>query len=270
MKDFKDKVVVITGGATGIGKAMADKFGAEGAKVIICARRENRLQEAVEDLKAKGVDAYYKVCDVSNLEEVKAVADFAWDEFGHVDVLVNNAGIMGFPEAVIESSEETFQKVFKINVFGMLNGLWAFGKRIVEQGTPAMILIVHSETGLYVPGPMMSNYAASKYAGRAISETLRMEVPEHIEVGSIYPGLVQAELGGTKEITQAGMPADEFVDIIWPQIEKGNFYIVSHPWAKDYTSENAEELSKAFDEYAPHYEGDNKYDSKWLASQMGL
>ena len=268
MKDFKDKVVVITGGATGLGKAMADKFGEQGAKVVICARRENRLQEAVEDMKLKGIDARYKVCDVSNLEDVKALADFAWDEFGQVDVLVNNAGIAGIPEFVVDSSEASYQGIFKVNIFGILNGIWAFGKRIIEQGTPAMILNVHSETGLYVPGPMMGSYAASKYAGKAISESLRMEVPDFIEVGSIFPGVVQSELGGSTAMTQIGMPVDDFIDIIWPQIENGDFYIVSHPCAKDYTGENAKELSDAFDKYAPHYEGDEKYDSRWLAKQM--
>lgn len=268
MKDFKDKVVVITGGATGIGKAMADKFGAEGAKVIICARRENRLQEAVKDLMDKGIDARYKVCDVSKLEDLKAVADYAWNEFGHVDILVNNAGISGVPEPIVDSSKESFQQILDINVFGMLNGIWAFGKRIIEQGTPAMILNVNSEAGLYAVGPQMATYTASKYTGRAISETLRMEVPEHVQVSCIYPGLVQAELGGSTELTKAGMPADEFMDIIWPQIENGEFHIVSHPWAKDYSGENAEELSRAFEQYAAHYEGDQKYDSRWIAAQM--
>ena len=116
MKNFKNKVVVITGGATGIGKAMADRFGAEGAKVIICARRENRLQEAVKDLTDKGVDARYKVCDVSKLEDGKALADYVWNEFGHVDVLVNNAGIPGILEPIVDSSKETFQRIFKVNV----------------------------------------------------------------------------------------------------------------------------------------------------------
>jgi NAD(P)-dependent dehydrogenase (short-subunit alcohol dehydrogenase family) len=268
MKDFKNKVVVITGGATGIGKAMADRFGAEGAKVIICARRENRLQEAVKDLTGKGVDARYKVCDVSKLEDVKALADYAWNEFGHVDVLVNNAGIGGIPEPIVDSSEESYQRIFKINVFGLLNGIWAFGKRIIEQGTPAMILNVGSEAGLYAVAPQMGSYTASKFMIRAISTTLRMEMPEHIHVGCIYPGLVQSELGGSKELTQIGMPADEYMDIIWPQIENGEFHIVSHPCGRDYFGESTEEIIKAFERYAPHYEGDNIYDSRWLAKQM--
>ncbi|CAM3640994.1 SDR family NAD(P)-dependent oxidoreductase [Litorimonas haliclonae] len=268
MKNFKDKVVVITGGATGIGKAMANRFGAESAKVIIAARREARLREAVKDLRDKGVDARYKVCDVSNLEDTKALADFAWAEFGQVDVLVNNAGIAGIPEMLLDSSRESYQRVFDVNVFGQLNGIWAFGNRMIAQGTPAMILNVISETGLFVAGPMMGGYAASKYAGRAISEVLRLEMPKHVQVGAIYPGGVQSELGGSKEMTQIGMPADEFIDIIWPQIENGEFHIVSHPWAKDYVVEDTAELTQAFDRYAPHFDGDRKYDSKWLAKQM--
>ncbi len=106
MKDFKGKALVITGGATGIGKAMADRFGAQGARVIVAARREDRLREAVEDLASKGVDARYKVCDVSTLEDATALADYAWDEFGQVDVLVNNAGRPGAPAPIIEPSEE--------------------------------------------------------------------------------------------------------------------------------------------------------------------
>lgn len=268
MKDFKDKVVVITGGATGIGKAMADKFGAEGAKVVIAARRKERLQEAVADLTAKGIEARYKTCDVSSLEDTKALADFAWAEFGQVDVLVNNAGIGGRPVAVVDATEDDYQSVFKVNIFGMLNGIWAFGNRMIAQGTPAMILNVSSETGLYVPGPMMGGYTASKHASRAISEALRLELPKQVQVGVIFPGMVQSELGGSTEMTKVGMPAPDFIDIIWPQIENGEFYIVSHPWAKDYADENAAELAQAFERYAPHFEGDQKYDSKWLASQM--
>ena len=268
MKDFKDKVVVITGGATGIGKAMADRFGAEGAHVILAARREDRLREAVADLTSRGVDARYQVCDVSASADVDALAAYAWDEFGRVDVLVNNAGRPGVPARVVESSPEAFEEVFRVNVFGQLNGIWAFGTRMVEQGTPAMILNVNSEVGLYIPSPMVGTYAASKYAGRAISETLRLELPEHVHVGVIYPGLVQSEFGGDTQMTRAGMPAAEFVDVIWPQIENGEFHIVSHPWAKDYFGETAQELAHAFDRYAPHFDGDNKYDSKWLAGRL--
>ncbi|MEB8433804.1 SDR family oxidoreductase [Cocleimonas sp. KMM 6892] len=267
MKSYNNKVVVVTGGATGIGNSIANKFAHEGAKVIICARREDRLQQAVKEMTDKGLDAHYKVCDVSELDDVKALADYVWNNFGQVDVLVNNAGVSGVPQPIIDSSKEAFQQVLDVNIFGMLNGIWAFGKRLIEQGSPALILNVNSEVGLYIPSPMVGSYAASKYAARAICETLRLEMPEYIQVSCIYPGIVQTELGGSKALTQVGMPADEFVEIIWPQIENREFHIVSHPWAKDYFWETAEELTKAFDRYAPHFEGDEKYDSKLLAKQ---
>lgn len=267
MKDFKDKIVVITGGSTGIGKAMAGRFGAKGAKVIIAARRVERLQEVVADLTARGVEARCKVCDVSDLDDMQALADFAWEQFGQVDLLVNNAGITGAPVAVVDATPEAYRHVFEVNIFGMLNGIWAFGNRMIAQGTPAMILNVSSETGLYVPGPMMGGYAASKHAARAISEALRFELPEHLQVGVIYPGMVQSELGGSPEMTSMGMPTNDFVDIIWPQIENGEFHIVSHPWARDYAAKSAAEIDRAFDRYAPHFEGDRKYDSRWLANQ---
>lgn len=268
MKDFKNKVVVVTGGATGIGNSIATNFGKEGAIVVIAARRENRLQEAVADMKSKGINAYYKVCDVSNLEDVKALADYAWDEFGHVDVLVNNAGVMGIPEMLMDSSRESFQRIFDINVFGILNGIWAFGNRLVEQGTPAKIINVNSEVGLCPPGPMGGHYVSSKFAARGIAETLRLEVPDFIQVSCVFPGMVQSELGGSKEMTQVGMTSDEFISKIWPQIVNGEFYIISHPWGKDYYAETAQEIDKAFDKYAPHYEGDAIYNSRQLAKDM--
>ena len=268
MKDFKDKVVVVTGGATGIGKSIADKFGKEGAKVIIAARRENKLQNAVNDMKEKGVDAYYKVCDVSNLDDVKALADYAWEKFGQVDVLVNNAGIMGIPEMIMDSSRESFQRIFDINVFGILNGIWAFGNRLIEQGTSAMIINVNSEVGLCPPGPMGGHYVSSKFAARGIAETLRLEVPDFIQVSCVFPGMVQSELGGSEEMTQSGMSTGEFISIIWPQIVNGEFYIISHPWGKDYVAETADEIINEFNRYAPHFEGDEIYNSRQLAKQM--
>lgn len=113
----------------------------------------------------------------------------------------------------------------------------------------------------------MGMYTASKYMGRAVSEMLRLEMPDFIHVACAYPGSVQSELGGSPAITAMGMPAKEFIDIIWPQIENDEFHIVSHSWARDYFSENAEQIINAFDRYAPHYDGDEKYDSKWIAKQ---
>lgn len=268
MKEFKNKVAVITGGSTGLGNAIAKKIGTEGATVILTSRRENKLQEAAKGLTDMGIDAHYKVCDVSNLEDVKSLADYAWKTFGQVDVLVSNAGIPGTPGPIVDLSENDFKKVYDVNVFGLLNCAWAFGKRMMDQKSQGMILAMNSETGLYTVGPYMSTYMSSKFAAKAIALSLREEMPEHIQVGCIFPGLVQSEFGGSTAMTQAGMKPEEFIDIIWPQIENGQFYIVSHPWGKDYAKEEAEEITKSFEQYAPHFDGDQKYNSRWLASQM--
>jgi NAD(P)-dependent dehydrogenase (short-subunit alcohol dehydrogenase family) len=94
MKDFKDKVIVITGGATGIGFGLSKAFGTEGAKIVLAEPRESRLQEAVAELEKIGVEATYTICDVTKPDQVEALADFAWAWKGHVDVIINNAGIM--------------------------------------------------------------------------------------------------------------------------------------------------------------------------------
>jgi NAD(P)-dependent dehydrogenase (short-subunit alcohol dehydrogenase family) len=247
---------------------MADRFGAAGAKIVLSARRENRLQEAVEDLKSKGVEATYKVADVTNEDSIQSLANFVFGTYGKVDVLVNNAGITGAPGMVVDQSKEAYQNVLDVNVFGMLNGVWAFGKRMIEQGTKAMIINVGSEVGLYPIGPTMSTYSASKYMQRALTIALSMEMPEQIEVCGVYPGLVQSELGGSKAQTQAGMKASDYMDIIWPQIENGELYVVSHPWGKDYFQQSAGAVISSFEKYAPHYEGDEEFDTISIARKM--
>ena len=100
MKDFRDKVVVITGGATGIGFSFAKRFEEEGAHVLLAGLEEDRLREAAAGLR----NARWRVCDVTDRAQVDALADFAWDEMGHVDVLVNNAGVSQEPTPVIDAA----------------------------------------------------------------------------------------------------------------------------------------------------------------------
>ena len=117
MKDFKDKVVVITGGATGIGFGFAEAFGAEGAKLILSGRRENRLQEAVESLTEQGIDAKYFVADATKENETEALADFAWQTYGKVDVIINNAGMMTPHNPMVNMPMDQLQAIFNVNFF---------------------------------------------------------------------------------------------------------------------------------------------------------
>ena len=112
MKDFNGKVVVVTGGATGIGFALAKQFGAKGAKLVLAARRRNRLDQAASELSATGVEVRTFECDVTQRDQVEALADFAWKEFGTVDVIVNNAGHGSISSPVIEAKHEDVQRLF--------------------------------------------------------------------------------------------------------------------------------------------------------------
>ena len=193
-KDFTDKVVVITGGATGIGFSFAKQFGQAGAKVVIASRRLNRVEEAVEKLVALGIEAKGTTCDVTVLAEVEALADFTWDEFGRVDVIVNNAGVSTSHQPVIGFTKEQAMKVLDIDLFGVWNGVTVFGKRLIEQGTPCAIYNVGSENSFFDGVPYATAYVISKHAVLALTDILRKEVPDFVDVGLICPGLVNSEL----------------------------------------------------------------------------
>jgi NADP-dependent 3-hydroxy acid dehydrogenase YdfG len=137
MKDLKDKVVAITGGATGIGFSFAKQFGREGAKIILTGRREDRLQQAVEQLQSKGITARYFCCDVTQRQEMESFADFAWEAFGHVDVLINNAGTMTVGKTVVDSTVDDFMSIYNVNIIGVLNGCSVFGKHFIERSRSA-------------------------------------------------------------------------------------------------------------------------------------
>ena len=259
MESFKDKVIVIPGGATGIGFGFAKAFGAEGAKIVIAARRENRLQEAVAELEKLGVEATYKVCDVTSLEDVEALADFAWGWKGHVDVIVNNAGLMIPHAPVLEMPVEQIQHIFNVNLFGVIYGSKVFGKRFLDQGTPAAIYNVGSENSLFHGTPLNGAYVATKHSVNAFTQSLYEELPDFIEVSLICPGFVMSELG-PEENMQHGMPTDEYIDMAMPQLKAGKFFVVSHAYNMERITERYEMLKTAFETYAPRYDGDQQYD----------
>jgi NAD(P)-dependent dehydrogenase (short-subunit alcohol dehydrogenase family) len=263
MNNFKDKVVAITGGATGIGYSFAKQFGSEGAKVIISGRRESRLKEAVKNLDNLGIESTFFRCDVTKRQEVEKYADFAWSTFGKVDVLVNNAGMMLPQCPVIDTPEEDVRLIYDVNFFGVWNGISVFGKRFIKQGTPAAIYNVGSESSLFNSLPMSGDYVSTKHAVLAITEALREEVPEFINVGLICPGFVKSELGNA-EVMKAGMDTDKFTAIALEQIKRGEFYIVSHAYNIVRINDRYAEISGAYERYAPRYEGDNEFDTRIL------
>jgi NAD(P)-dependent dehydrogenase (short-subunit alcohol dehydrogenase family) len=267
MKNFKEKVVVITGGATGIGFSFAEKFGEEGAKIVIAGRRENRVNEAVEKLVNKGIEAKGTVCDVTVREQVEALADFTWKEFGKADVIMNNAGTMSVGTTVIDSTADDFMKTYNVNIFGVINGSSVFGKRFIEQGTPAAIYNIGSENSLFHGVPTGAAYVSSKHAVRAITESLREETPEFIDVSLVCPGFVRSELG-EEAAMQLAMDTDKYTSIAMKQMKENKFYVVSHAYNMERINASYNEIKEAFETYAPRYDGDIEFDVRTLLAKF--
>ena len=199
------------------------------------------------------------MADVTNHDEVEALADFAWETYGHVDAIVNNAGMMVPHSTVLDMPVEHFQAIMNVNFFGVVYGSQVFGKRFIEQGTSAAIYNIGSENSLFHGTPFNGAYVATKHSVRAITISLREELPEFIDVSLICPGFVVSELG-PEENMQYGMPTDEFIDLAMPQIKANEFYVVSHAFNIVRIDEDHARLTKAYKSYAPRYEGDARYD----------
>ncbi|CAI8294423.1 MAG: dehydrogenase [Hyphomonadaceae bacterium] len=267
MRTYQDSVVVITGGATGIGFGLAKAFGKDGARIILAEPREHRLQEAVDKLAGLGVSASYYVCDVTQPDQVEGLADFAWGQAGRVDVLINNAGVKAPRKAIKDLPLDALHDVFNVNFFGVWHGCAIFGKRMRGQTGPAAIYNVGSENSFFRAVPQAAAYVASKHAVLGLTESLRDEMPDYIDVGIIIPGFVSSEMHDP-EVSKLGMDTDRFADIVLEQIRGGAYYVVSHAYNMHHIRDRFEAVSKAFETYAPRYDGDDEYDTQVLIKRL--
>lgn len=190
MSQIENKVIVITGASSGIGEETAKLLAAKGAKLVLAARREERLQALVSEIQSKGGEAVAKATDVSRREDLEALIAFSAESFGPVDVLLNNAGIM--PVAPMEMVRvDDWDRMIDVNMKGLLYGVAAVLPGMKERGS-GHIINVASVAGHKVL-PNFTVYCATKHAVRAISEGLRMENPD-LRVTTISPGLIKTEL----------------------------------------------------------------------------
>ena len=195
--NIKDKVVIITGASSGMGEVAAKHLSALGATVILGARRSDRIEKLAKDINDNGGKALAIAVDVTQTEQVKSLVDTTVAEFGRVDVILNNAGIM--PLSLVESLHvDEWDKMIDVNIKGVLNGIAAVLPYMKKQKS-GQIINTSSVAGHKVfSGSAV--YSATKYAVRALTEGLRMEVkPYNIRTTIVCPGAVKTEL--LKQIT---------------------------------------------------------------------
>ena len=190
--NIKGKVVVITGASSGLGEATARLLSAEGASVVLGARRVERLKSLADELTAKGGKALAVATDVTHCDQVKRLVDAAVQTFGRIDVMINNAGLM--PHSPLERLKiDDWNRTIDVNIKGVLYGI-AAALPYMKQQKAGHIINVSSVAGHKIT-PLGAVYCATKHAVRALSEGLRTEVkPYNIRTTVISPGAVATEL----------------------------------------------------------------------------
>ncbi|AUW93569.1 MAG: SDR family NAD(P)-dependent oxidoreductase [Sulfobacillus thermosulfidooxidans] len=193
MDKISGKVVVITGASSGIGEATARLLASRGAKVVLAARRVERLKTIVEEILQSGQHAAYTAMDVTNRESVEQGKNAALTQFGRIDVWINNAGLM--PLSYLDKLHvEEWERMVDVNIKGVLFGMAAALPVMMEQQSGHIINI--SSVAGHKVGMGGAVYSGTKFAVRAITEGLRQEVSGryHIRATIISPGLVETEL----------------------------------------------------------------------------
>lgn len=227
MPELSEKVVLITGASSGIGEAIATDLGKAGAKVVLGARRSERLEATVREIEAAGGTARAHPLDVTRREEVEAFVRGAKDEFGRVDVIVNNAGIMPLsPLRALKVDE--WERMIDVNLRGVMYGIAAVLPIMDEQGYGHVINV--ASIGAHRVSPTAAVYCATKYAVWALSEGLRQE-SDKLRVTVISPGVVTSELADTitDEATQGVMADYRRVAIGPDAIARAVRYAVEQP-----------------------------------------
>jgi NAD(P)-dependent dehydrogenase (short-subunit alcohol dehydrogenase family) len=190
---LRDKRIVITGGSKGLGRALALRFAEDGARVATCARSEDSLKRVILDLAATCPHALVLPCDISDPEQVREFADKVLEEFGSVDVLVNNASVLGPRIEIAELTKPTWDRVIDVNLHGLFLVTKAFLPTMLRQRAGS-IINVSSSVGK-VGRARWGAYAVSKFALEGFTQTLADELrSRHIRVNSVNPGPMDTEM----------------------------------------------------------------------------
>jgi NAD(P)-dependent dehydrogenase (short-subunit alcohol dehydrogenase family) len=258
MKEFKDKVAVVTGAASGIGRAIAYRCAEEGMKVVLADINKEGLASAEAELKAAGATVLSIPTDVSKASDIETIARRTMEEFGGVHLLVNNAAVYT-TGAIWENTIADWEWVLGVNLWGVIHGVRTFLPIMIEQDTEAHVVNVSSMTGL-TRSSIIGTYAVSKHGIVSLSETLFYQLAEReakVKVSVLCPGAVNtpvaeaarrrfkemADIPGERKMTsddervierlrnafKNGMPPEEVAEKVFESIREERFYILTHP-----------------------------------------
>ena len=262
MEILRDRVAVVTGGASGIGRAMARRFAAEGMHLVIADINAERLAESAAELRSTGREVTEVVLDVSRAEDIAMLADTAFDRYGDVAILCNNAGVTKRARSW-ELTLDDWTWVLGVDLWSVIHGVRTFVPRMLTQGAPAHIVNTSSVTGL-MPLIDMASYCSAKSGVVSLSECLAIELAEagaEIGVSVLAPGFIDTNIGESgahrpavfaesapanrpRSTTglEATMTADDVAGVVLNAVQPNRFWILSHQQYRSSLVERAEGL----------------------------
>jgi NAD(P)-dependent dehydrogenase (short-subunit alcohol dehydrogenase family) len=269
MKTFKDKVAVITGAASGIGRGLAERCVQEGMKVVLADVEREALAKAEASMKAAGAAVLAVQTDVSQARDIETLAQKTLAAFGAVHLLCNNAGVAGTPAPIWESTIADWEWVTGVNLWGVIHGVRVFIPLMLAQDTDCHIVNTASMAGL-ISCPGLGAYKVTKHGVVTLSETLYHELAERgakVKVSVLCPGIVNTRImesarnragpvPGTqsldpasgagweilRHLVPAGMPPAQVADAVFEALRKDQFYIFTHPEDKKYVRSRMEDI----------------------------
>jgi len=254
MQEFSGRTAVITGGASGIGLAVARRMGTEGMNLVLADIEQPALDNVVAEFEAAGVSVIGVETDVSDLESVRALSQAAAERFGNVHFLFNNAGVGGGGAMLTPDDIDIWNWVLGVDLFGVLYGIKVFGPAMVAHGEPCHIVNTASMAGL-MPTPGLGSYTVAKYGVVAMSETLSLETADtNLGVSVLCPGFVQTRIHESdrnipenlvsleepteevefmrqmvKDLVTGGIPPEQVAADVFNAVATGRFYVLPHP-----------------------------------------
>lgn len=230
MQNLKEKVVAVTGASVGIGKAIAIKLVEKGVKVVLGARSAEQLENLVEEIKNNGGEAIFAKTDVRNKADLVRLVNVAVEQYGKLDVIVNNAGIARISR-IDELDVDGWDEMIDSNIKGVLYGM-AAAIPVFKQQQSGHIVNIISTSGIQIV-PTQAIYAGTKNAVRTIAEAFRQESDGNIRITGISPGYVKTDFASksvkTEEMKAATRKAVEQMAISPEAIANAVIYAISQP-----------------------------------------